>query len=79
MKEKHLKGLVHGLLALAGIVEVFDAKTRTRKFLTGCMIGWHAHATFYHFVLEDEEDVPKERLRRLMTEPSVLEEDRYNV
>jgi hypothetical protein len=57
-KERYLKGLVHGLLFLAGISEIFEAETRARKFLTGCMIGWHAHATFYHFVLE--KDKPKE-------------------
>ena len=55
MKEKTLKGIVHGALALAGLAELRNSRTPARKFLTGCMIGWHAHATFYHFVLERTE------------------------
>lgn len=61
MKEKTLKGLVHGALALAGIAEIFDAKTRTRKFLTGCMIGWHLQAGLYHFLLEKPREDEFER------------------
>jgi hypothetical protein len=54
MSEKTLKGLVHAALALAGLFEARMATTRTRKLLTGAMIGWHTHAAFYHFVLEKD-------------------------
>lgn len=63
MKEKTLKGLVHGFLAVLGAVELLNCKSRTRKFILGTAVGWHAHATFYHFVLEknNEEDNPDSR------------------
>jgi hypothetical protein len=54
MKEKHLKGLVHGFLTILGAVELFNCKTKTRRFVLGTAVGWHAHATFYHLVLEKD-------------------------
>jgi hypothetical protein len=52
-----MKAAVHGALALVGLIEAFDSRSRTRKILTGCMAGFHIHATFYHLFIE--EDGPK--------------------
>jgi hypothetical protein len=54
MREKDLKALVHGFLAVVAFAELFNSKTRARKFMVGCAAGWHAHATFYHAVLEKD-------------------------
>ena len=54
MKENHLKGLVHVFLAVLGAVELFNCTSKARKFVLGTAVGWHAHATFYHLVLEKE-------------------------
>ncbi len=56
MKEKHLKALVHGFLAVLGVAELFNSKSRARKFMVGTAVGWHTHATFYHLVLEKEKE-----------------------
>jgi len=56
MKEKHLKGLVHGFLAVLGIIELLNCNTRIRRFVLGTAVGWHAHATFYHLVLEKQKE-----------------------
>ena len=55
LKETTLKGLVHAGLALWGLVELKDCRTSGRKLLTGALVGWHLHATLYHFMLEKEE------------------------
>ena len=55
MKEKYLKAMVHGFLAVLGAAELFNCKSRTRKFVLGTAVGWHCHAAFYHLVLEKKE------------------------
>jgi hypothetical protein len=54
MKEKDLKAVTHGALALVGLVEAFDSRSRVRKLLTGCVVGWHCWAAYYHIFLEEE-------------------------
>jgi hypothetical protein len=54
LKEKTMKGLVHGALVIAGLFELRNARSAPRKILTGAMVGWHLHSAFYHFVLEHE-------------------------
>ena len=54
MREKDLKALVHGFLAVLAITEFFHSKGRARRFMVGCAAGWHAHATFYHVALEKD-------------------------
>jgi hypothetical protein len=56
MKSSTVKGLVHLGLTLFGAAEALTAKTGARKFLLGTMVGFHAHATMYHFFYEDEDD-----------------------
>jgi hypothetical protein len=51
-----VKGAVHGALALAGIYELLTCKTPVRRLLTGALVGWHLHATFYHLLLEKENE-----------------------
>lgn len=45
-----LGAATHAALALAGVYEAKTSKTKTRSFLTGCIIGWHAFAAIYHVV-----------------------------
>jgi hypothetical protein len=54
MREKDLKAIVHGALALLAIAEAFTCKSKTRKLVTGLCAGWHLHALFYHVFLEKE-------------------------
>ena len=54
MKEKYIKGLVHGFLALLAFSEVAVTKGRLRKMLVGAAAGWHSHSCFYHFILEKD-------------------------
>jgi len=56
MKQSTLKGLVHLALAVVGAAETLTAKTGARKFLLGTMVGFHAHATLYHFCYEPKEE-----------------------
>src|SRR5208282_533185 len=53
--EKYLKAAVHGFLMGLGIVELFNCQSKARKFVLGSAVGWHAHATFYHLVLEKKQ------------------------
>jgi hypothetical protein len=57
MREKDLKALVHGFLAILGAIELANAETKSRQFLLGCATGWHANCTFYHLFLEKEDSV----------------------
>ena len=57
MREKDLKALVHGALAVVGLIEAFDCRSKTRKILTGALVGWHLNATFYHLFLEKEDEI----------------------
>lgn len=61
LKETTVKGLVHLGLAIFGLVELRNARTPARKLLTGALVGWHTHATLYHFMLEKEEEPVKEK------------------
>jgi hypothetical protein len=54
VKSTHLKGLIHGALALVAVVEAFNSTTRVRKVLNGAAAGWHTHATIFHFFYEKE-------------------------
>ena len=58
-KEKLVKAAVHGFLAVLGAIEYTGASTGARKFLLGCAAGFHAHSTWYHLVLEKDEDDTK--------------------
>ncbi len=64
MQEKYLKALVHGFLAVLGTVELFNCKSRSRRFVLGTAVGWHAHATFYHLVLEKPKHDSADRRQR---------------
>ena len=55
MKNTHLKGLVHGALALGALVEALTTKSRARRLLSGAACGYHVHATMYHLMYEQEE------------------------
>ncbi len=57
MKQSTVKGLVHLGLAVLGAAELPTAKSGPRKFLLGTMVGFHVHATLYHFFYEDEKSV----------------------
>jgi len=66
MPEKYLKAMVHGFLMGLGTIELLNCKTRTRKFVLGTAVGWHAHACFYHLILEKskhEKDQTDTRVR----------------
>jgi hypothetical protein len=56
MKETTLKGLVHLGLTIAGLVELRNSSTPARKLLVGALVGWHAHATLFHFLYEKDEN-----------------------
>jgi hypothetical protein len=60
MKETHMKAAVHGVLALVGLIEAFDSRSRPRKLLTGCMTGFHIYAAYWHFFEEEEIVLDKE-------------------
>jgi hypothetical protein len=49
------KGWFHAALVAVAVAEFFTAKTRFRKMLLGLCAGYHAEATYYHFVDEVEE------------------------
>jgi hypothetical protein len=53
--QKYLKAAIHGFLAGLGVIELLNCKSKTRKFVLGSAVGWHAHACFYHLVLEKKE------------------------
>jgi hypothetical protein len=55
MKQSTAKGLFHLALAALGIGEMLTAKGKARKALCCAMSGFHAYATYYHFVREDAE------------------------
>ena len=42
------KALFHGVLALAGLAELFTCKSRLRSFLVGACVGWHVVAVHQH-------------------------------
>jgi hypothetical protein len=44
----YIGALTHGVLVLVGTLEAFDCRSNFRKFLTGCVVGWHISATVYH-------------------------------
>jgi hypothetical protein len=52
MKESTLKGLFHASLVVAALVEMRTATTNMRRLLLGACAGWHASATYDHFVRE---------------------------
>jgi uncharacterized membrane protein len=54
MKASTMKGMFHLLLTLATGAEVATSKTKTRTLLLGACIGWHAYATYWHFIKEQE-------------------------
>jgi hypothetical protein len=61
LKEKNLKAIVHGALALLAIAEAFNCKSRTRKMFVGACAGWHAHSFIYHSLYEKELDIEDEK------------------
>lgn len=60
--EKYLKAMVHGFLTGLGVVELLNCKSKARKFVLGTAVGWHAHSTFYHLVLEKRVERRKRKL-----------------
>jgi hypothetical protein len=56
IREKKLKAIVHGALAVLAIAEAFTCKSKTRKMLIGCCAGWHAHSFIYHTFYEKRLD-----------------------
>ncbi len=52
MREKDLKALVHGFLAILGAAELLNCKSKARRFVLGTAVGWHCHAAWYHLFLE---------------------------
>jgi hypothetical protein len=49
---RHLKGVVHLLLAAAPLLELKQSSTKLRNVLCGLAAGWHLNAAFYHFFIE---------------------------
>ena len=56
MQQSTSKGLFHLALAVLGAAEALTAKGTMRKLLCSAMTGFHAYATYYHFVREGSQD-----------------------
>ena len=56
MQKSTSKGLFHLALAVLGAAEALTAKGTMRKLLCSAMTGFHAYATYYHFVKEGSQD-----------------------
>lgn len=59
MKSTTVKALVHAGLALGALVEAYTTESRFRRLLSGAAAGYHAHATLYHLLYEQEETSEK--------------------